>query len=401
MQLTDEQRLARADLIRKTFANPDSPIMKALSDRFLVRTFRFSSSTARLSRAGRPDLRRHADAAGQRDRERAAGAGRAAGLGPRPRHRRRRHDRRDRRRRAARVEGGSAAGLHRRRRPGNAGARHPGRPRLDAAHRAQGHVAAGRRRADPDRLRRADGHARRRGRRTHRRVAAGAPAGRRRSGVGARALHREPRPARASSASRSPPQPGEVVTQNNQRDVQIDVRDRQERILYYEGEPRFEMKFARQAIKDDQNLELVTLQRTAENKYLPPRHRRRRRRARGRLSEDARGAVRVPRPRARQRRGERVHRRSAAHDLGVRRRARRRAARARRRRARSRKGGYAGTPLAEALPVVIEQVRRRLHAPQGAPDARRRGARRHAARRHRGGVGGALEDDAAAVARST
>ena len=28
------------------------------------------------------------------------------------------------------------------------------------------------------------------------------------------------------------------------------------------------MKFARQAIKDDKNLELVTLQRTAENKYL-------------------------------------------------------------------------------------------------------------------------------------
>ena len=64
------------------------------------------------------------------------------------------------------------------------------------------------------------------------------------------------------------PQPGEVVTQNNQRDVQIDIRDRKERILYYEGEPRFEMKFARQAIKDDQNLQLVTLQRTAENKHL-------------------------------------------------------------------------------------------------------------------------------------
>ena len=64
------------------------------------------------------------------------------------------------------------------------------------------------------------------------------------------------------------PQANEVVTQNNQRDVQIDIRDRKERILYFEGEPRFEMKFARQAIKDDPNLELVTLQRTAENKYL-------------------------------------------------------------------------------------------------------------------------------------
>jgi uncharacterized membrane protein len=64
------------------------------------------------------------------------------------------------------------------------------------------------------------------------------------------------------------PQPGEVVVQNNQRDVQIDIRDRKERLLYYEGEPRFEMKFARQAIKDDPNLQLVTLQRTAENKHL-------------------------------------------------------------------------------------------------------------------------------------
>jgi uncharacterized membrane protein len=64
------------------------------------------------------------------------------------------------------------------------------------------------------------------------------------------------------------PQPGEVVTQNNQRDVQIDIRDRRERILYYEGEPRFEMKFARRAVSDDPNLQLVTLQRTADNKHL-------------------------------------------------------------------------------------------------------------------------------------
>ena len=51
MQLADENG-SRADLIRKTFANPDSPIMKGLSDRFLVRTFRFSSSTARLAAPG-------------------------------------------------------------------------------------------------------------------------------------------------------------------------------------------------------------------------------------------------------------------------------------------------------------------------------------------------------------
>ena len=39
----------RADRVRETFGNPDSPMMKALSDKFLVRTFRFSSSTARVS----------------------------------------------------------------------------------------------------------------------------------------------------------------------------------------------------------------------------------------------------------------------------------------------------------------------------------------------------------------
>jgi len=51
MQLADENG-TRADLIRRTFGNPDSPVMKALSDRFLVRTFRFSSSTARLTSPG-------------------------------------------------------------------------------------------------------------------------------------------------------------------------------------------------------------------------------------------------------------------------------------------------------------------------------------------------------------
>ena len=64
------------------------------------------------------------------------------------------------------------------------------------------------------------------------------------------------------------PQPGEVVTENNQRDVQIDVRDRREHILYFEGEPRWEMKFINRAVADDPNLQLVTLQRTADNKYL-------------------------------------------------------------------------------------------------------------------------------------
>jgi len=64
------------------------------------------------------------------------------------------------------------------------------------------------------------------------------------------------------------PQPGEVVTQNNQRDALLDVRDERERILYFEGEPRSEMKFINRAVFDDKNLQIVTLQRTADNKFL-------------------------------------------------------------------------------------------------------------------------------------
>jgi uncharacterized membrane protein len=64
------------------------------------------------------------------------------------------------------------------------------------------------------------------------------------------------------------PQPDEVVAQNNVRDALIDVRDNREKILYFEGEPRFEMKFLRRAVVDDKNLQVVALQRTADNKFL-------------------------------------------------------------------------------------------------------------------------------------
>ena len=64
------------------------------------------------------------------------------------------------------------------------------------------------------------------------------------------------------------PQQGEVVTQNNVRESLVDVRDSREKILYFEGEPRSEMKFIRRAVADDKNLQIVTLQRTADNKFL-------------------------------------------------------------------------------------------------------------------------------------
>jgi uncharacterized membrane protein len=67
---------------------------------------------------------------------------------------------------------------------------------------------------------------------------------------------------------RVPPQQGEAIAENNVREALIQVVDRKEKILYFEGEPRFEVKFLRRAVEDDENLQVVVLQRTAENKYL-------------------------------------------------------------------------------------------------------------------------------------
>lgn len=62
---------------------------------------------------------------------------------------------------------------------------------------------------------------------------------------------------------RIPEQPGEQVLQNNARENLIDVRDRRVKLLYLEGEPRFEAKFVRQALDNDPNIQVVLLQRTA------------------------------------------------------------------------------------------------------------------------------------------
>jgi uncharacterized membrane protein len=64
------------------------------------------------------------------------------------------------------------------------------------------------------------------------------------------------------------PLEGEVVTQNNTREATVQVRDAREKILYFEGEPRWEMRFLRRAVVDDKNLEVIALQRTADNKYM-------------------------------------------------------------------------------------------------------------------------------------
>lgn len=65
-----------------------------------------------------------------------------------------------------------------------------------------------------------------------------------------------------------PVQEGEMVRENNERRTLLVVRDRREKVLYFEGEPRFELKFARQAVDGDANVQLVTLLRSAKDKFL-------------------------------------------------------------------------------------------------------------------------------------
>ena len=59
----------------------------------------------------------------------------------------------------------------------------------------------------------------------------------------------------------------EKITANNSRQAMLTVDDRKMRVLYYEGEPRFEMKFARRAVADDDNLAVTGLIRTADAKF--------------------------------------------------------------------------------------------------------------------------------------
>lgn len=62
--------------------------------------------------------------------------------------------------------------------------------------------------------------------------------------------------------------PGELVDRNNERPALITVTDRVDRVLYFEGEPRFEFAFLRRAVAADPNLLVVGVQRTADRKYL-------------------------------------------------------------------------------------------------------------------------------------
>ena len=62
------------------------------------------------------------------------------------------------------------------------------------------------------------------------------------------------------------PLPGEENKANNVLTRLVNVSARKPRILYIEGEPRWEYKFIRRAIEEDHSLELVSLLRTTQNK---------------------------------------------------------------------------------------------------------------------------------------
>jgi uncharacterized membrane protein len=59
---------------------------------------------------------------------------------------------------------------------------------------------------------------------------------------------------------------GEQNTANNSAARLVQVEERKPRILYIEGEPRWEFKFIRRAIEEDPTLQLVTILRTTQNK---------------------------------------------------------------------------------------------------------------------------------------
>jgi len=61
---------------------------------------------------------------------------------------------------------------------------------------------------------------------------------------------------------------GEENSANNMLTRLVDVENRKPRILYFEGEPRWEYKFIQRAMDDFQGVELASMVRTTQNKFL-------------------------------------------------------------------------------------------------------------------------------------
>ncbi len=63
------------------------------------------------------------------------------------------------------------------------------------------------------------------------------------------------------------PMAGEAVRENNRQSRLVEVQNRSAKILYIEGEPRYEYKFIRRSLDDDKNIRLVSLLKTSESKF--------------------------------------------------------------------------------------------------------------------------------------
>ena len=61
--------------------------------------------------------------------------------------------------------------------------------------------------------------------------------------------------------------PGETELRNNTRSTLVEVANQTYRVLYFEGEPRWEYKFLRRAIGDDEDLQIASLLRVSPNKF--------------------------------------------------------------------------------------------------------------------------------------
>lgn len=59
----------------------------------------------------------------------------------------------------------------------------------------------------------------------------------------------------------------EPEMRNNSRGALVEVADQRYRVLYFEGEPRWEYKFLRRAMDDDEGIDLASLLRVSENKF--------------------------------------------------------------------------------------------------------------------------------------
>jgi uncharacterized membrane protein len=64
------------------------------------------------------------------------------------------------------------------------------------------------------------------------------------------------------------PLPSEENTANDSIMRLVNVSNRKARVLYIEGEPRWEYKFIRRALEDDKSVEVVSMVRTTQNKIL-------------------------------------------------------------------------------------------------------------------------------------